>query len=91
MAIARSKLNSRGQTSVPTAIRQKLGLGPGSVLEWYDERGKIVVRRAGRYTFEDIHNALFGDKPPKRVTAEQMDEGIATYMRRKYRRPRQTD
>jgi hypothetical protein len=45
-----------------------------------------VVRRLGRYTFEDIHKALFGDKPPEPHTIEEMDEGIRTYMRKKYAR-----
>jgi len=86
MAIAHSKLTSQGQISVPAAVRRKLGVGPGSILEWDEEEGKIVVRRLGRYTFEDIHKALFGDKPPKPHTIEEMDEGIRTYMRKKYAR-----
>jgi AbrB family looped-hinge helix DNA binding protein len=86
MVIAHSKLTARGQTSVPVAIRKKLGLGPGSVLAWDEADGKIVVRREGRYSFEDIHKAIFADKPPKHVTIEEMDEGIRTYMREKYGR-----
>ncbi len=86
MAIAHSKVTSQGQISIPAAIRRKLGAGPGSILEWDEEEGKIVVRRAGRYTFEDIHKAVFGGKPKKKVTIEDMDEGIRTYMREKYAR-----
>jgi AbrB family looped-hinge helix DNA binding protein len=78
MVIARSKLISGGRVSVPAVVRKKLGLGPGSVLGWDEEDGKIVVRRTGRYSFEDIHTALFPDKPPKPVTIEEMDEGICT-------------
>ena len=91
MAIAHSKLTSQGQISVPAAVRQKLGVGPGSILEWYEENGKIVVRRLGRYTFEDIHKALFADKPVKKVTIEDMDEGIREYMRKRHPRPRSRD
>jgi len=36
MAVAQSKLTAQGQISVPAVIRKKLGLGPGSVLEWDD-------------------------------------------------------
>jgi AbrB family looped-hinge helix DNA binding protein len=91
MALARSKLTSQSRITVPAVIRQKLGLGPGSALEWYEDGGKIVVRRAGQYTFEDIHKALFADKPVKKVTIEDMDEGIREYMRKRHPRPRSRD
>ena len=42
------------QISVPVDVRRKLGIGPGSVLEWEEEGNKIVVRRAGRFSSEDI-------------------------------------
>jgi antitoxin PrlF len=86
MAIAQSKITSQGQISVPADVRRKLGVGPGSVLEWEEQEGKIVVRRAGKYTFEDIHRALFGNKKPKPITVEQMDEAIAKYIREKHGR-----
>ncbi|HEY5957433.1 MAG TPA: AbrB/MazE/SpoVT family DNA-binding domain-containing protein [Polyangiaceae bacterium] len=34
MALASSKLTAQGRVSVPAEIRRKLGLAPGSVLEW---------------------------------------------------------
>jgi len=37
MALARSRLTAQGQISVPAEIRRKLGVGPGSVLEWHEE------------------------------------------------------
>ena len=46
--IAHSKLTAQGQVSVPAAVRRRLGVGPGAVLEWSDDGGAIVVRRAGR-------------------------------------------
>src|ERR1700751_4969729 len=59
MALAQSKVTAQGQISVPAEIRRKLGIGPGSVLEWEEEGERVVVRRAGRHTFEDIHRAVF--------------------------------
>ncbi len=59
MALARSRLTAQGQISVPAEVRRKLGLGPGSVLEWDEEDGKVVVRRVGRYTSDEMHKALF--------------------------------
>ena len=86
MPIARSKLTSQGQISVPADVRRKLGVGPGSILEWEESNGQVVVRRAGRYTFEDIHRRLFGDNPPKPRTLEELKEGIAQYIRKRHAR-----
>ena len=62
MAIAQSKLTAQGQISVPLDVRRKLGIGPGSVIEWEEDGDRILVRRAGRFNSEDIHQALFGAK-----------------------------
>ena len=49
MALAHSKVTSQGQISIPLDIRRRLGIGPGSILEWDEEGGKIVVRRSARF------------------------------------------
>lgn len=86
MTLAQSKVTAQGQVSVPAAVRRKLGVGPGSVLEWEEEGDKIVVRRKGKYTFEDLHRKLFPKGPPKRRTVKEMDEGIRQYMLERYAR-----
>lgn len=86
MTLAQSKMTSQGQISVPAAVRRKLGVGPGSVLEWEEEGDKIVVRRKGKYTWEDIRRKLFPKGPPKRRTLKEMDEGIEQYMLERYGR-----
>jgi antitoxin PrlF len=48
MPLAKSKLTAQGQISVPAEIRKKLGVGPGSVLEWDEQNDEVIVRRAGR-------------------------------------------
>ena len=65
-------------------VRRKLGIGPGYMLEWEEDGGKIVVRRAGRFTCEDIHRALFGARTPKPHTDSELKEGIRRYMRKKH-------
>ena len=70
MALARSKVTAQGQISVPAEVRRRLGVGPGSVLEWDEEGETIVVRRAARYTSNEIHRALFLKQAPK----PRMDE-----------------
>jgi AbrB family looped-hinge helix DNA binding protein len=86
MAIARSKLTAQGQISVPAGVRRKLGIGPGSVLEWDEEGATIVVRRAGSFSSEDIHRALFGGMPPATRTLGELKEGLRSYARKRYAR-----
>jgi AbrB family looped-hinge helix DNA binding protein len=85
MAIAYSKLTAQGQISVPTEIRRRLGIGPGSILEWEEDGERMVVRRAGRYTSEDMHQALFEEAPEPR-TLEELKEGIRQYVMSRHAR-----
>ena len=70
MPIAKSKLTAQGQISVPAEVRKRLGIGPGSVLEWDEDGEKIVVRRVGLHTSEDIHRAIFATAPKQRPLAD---------------------
>ena len=85
MPLAYSKLTAQGQISVPAEVRRKLGIGPGSLLEWYAEGEKIVVRRAGRYTSEDMHRALFTARARRR-TLKELKDGIRKYVRGRHAR-----
>jgi AbrB family looped-hinge helix DNA binding protein len=77
-------LTAQGQISVPSEVRKKLGVGPGSVLEWDEKDGDVIVRRAGRYSSDDIHRALFPKGPPKPISMKQMKESIREHMRKKH-------
>ena len=46
----------------------------------------IVVRRAGPYSSEDIHRALFPNGPPRAHTVDEMKAGIERYVRERYAR-----
>jgi antitoxin PrlF len=83
MALAHSRITAQGQVSVPAKVRQRLGLGPGSVLEWHEEGDRVIVRKAGRYSSEDIHRALFS-KAPRRRTLDQMKNGIRRYLQKRH-------
>jgi antitoxin PrlF len=86
MAIARSKLTAQGQISVPAEVRRKLGIGPGSVLEWDEDDQQIVVRRVGQYTSEEIHRVVFGGATPKAKTLADLEEGIRRHIRKRHAR-----
>jgi len=86
MPIAHSKLTAQGQISVPSEIRKKLGVGPGSVLEWDEKNEEVIVRKAGRHTLMDVHEALFPGGSPKRKASTNVKEGIRKYIRQKHAR-----
>jgi len=83
MPLAHSKVTAQGQVSVPAKVRQRLGVGPGSVLEWDEDGDQVIVRKAGRYSSEDIHRALFAKTPKRRPLAE-MKKGIRRHMRKRH-------
>jgi AbrB family looped-hinge helix DNA binding protein len=86
MALARSKVTSQGHVSVPAEVRKKLGVGPGSLLEWSEEGGAVVIRRVGKYSSEDIHQALFGKRAQKARSVEAFDEGVRRHLQAKHAR-----
>jgi AbrB family looped-hinge helix DNA binding protein len=85
MNAPRSKITAQGQISVPADVRRKLGVGPGSTLEWVEENGKIVVKRAGGATWDDVHRAAFPHGPPKGPPVDTK-KAIEAYIRKKHAR-----
>jgi AbrB family looped-hinge helix DNA binding protein len=85
-SLAQSRITAQGQISVPAEVRRKLGIGPGTVLAWEVKDGTAVVRKVGKYTFEDMHRRLFPDGPPPYHTLEELKQGIADHLRKKHAR-----
>ncbi len=83
MPLAHSRVTAQGQVSVPAKVRQRLGVGPGSVLEWDEDGDQVIVRKAGRYSSEEIHGALFSKTPPRR-TIEEMKNGIGRHIKKRH-------
>jgi hypothetical protein len=54
------------------------------VLEWDEQDDQVVVRRAGRYTSEDVHRVLF----PEGAAKEPVDvkDAMRTYIRKRHAR-----
>ncbi|MGH7435340.1 MAG: AbrB/MazE/SpoVT family DNA-binding domain-containing protein [Polyangiaceae bacterium] len=71
--VAQSRITAQGQISVPAGIRRKLGVGAGSVLEWEEEGDRVFVRKAGRFSSEEIHRAVFSKRPRARSLDELKD------------------
>ena len=86
MPLAQSKVTAQGQTSVPLEVRRKLGIGPGSVLEWEEQGETVIVRRAGRYSSKDIHLALFPKGAGAPRTLNELKEGIRRNIKKRHAR-----
>ncbi len=85
MGIAQSRITAQGQISVPAEIRKKLGVGPGSVLEWHEQDDHVVVRRAARYSSQDIHRELFPEGTSQAGPAD-VKAGIRKHVRKRHAR-----
>ena len=67
----KTTVSEKGQITIPKAVRTKLGLRPGTVLELEAERGRLVGRKAGG---RDVIDELYGTMP--------MDEPVDDYLER---------
>lgn len=81
-----TKVTSQGQVSVPASVRRALGLTPGSTLEWVEEDGRIVVKRATRHDSQAVHAALFpeGSATPLPKSLDELKQGIRQRMKRRH-------
>jgi len=84
VTIAQSKITAQGQISVPAEVRKKLGVGPGSMIEWHEQDDQIVVKRVGLNTSSEVHAALFPAPPAS--AAIDTKEAIRKQMRKRHAR-----
>lgn len=86
--MVQSKVTSQGQISVPLDARRRFGIAPGSVVEWSEENGKLIVRRLGHYDSEQIHQAIFADHKKTIATVADVKQGIRQYVKKQHARGR---
>jgi hypothetical protein len=67
------------------AIARSKVSAQGQISVPLDERPKLGVG-LGTFTAEDIHRDIFCGRKPKKRTVQEMDEGIAEYIRDRYAR-----
>jgi antitoxin PrlF len=44
----KATVSEKGQVTIPKALRTKLGIGPGAVLEFEEDRGRLIGRKASQ-------------------------------------------
>ena len=86
MKIATSRVTSRGQISIPSEVRRRLGIVPGTTIQWESEGDTVVVRRIGKHSFADVRKALFPEGPPAPHDLEDLKKGIEDYVRARHAR-----
>ncbi len=84
--IAESRITAQGQVSIPAEVRRRLGVGPGSVVEWGEDGERVVVRRAGRLSSAEVHEALFPGGAPGRRSLAELKAGIRAHVRKRHAR-----
>ncbi len=66
----KAKVAERGQVTIPKALRVRLGIRPGTVLEFSEEKGRLVVTKKES---ADPVDEIYGTLGRGRKTKEIMD------------------
>ncbi|MFQ5929219.1 MAG: AbrB/MazE/SpoVT family DNA-binding domain-containing protein [Acidobacteriota bacterium] len=53
----KSTVSEKGQVTIPKLLRERLGIQPGQVLEFREERGRLI---ASKVTPEDPLESVYG-------------------------------
>ena len=67
----KAKVAERGQVTIPKTLRERLGIRPGTVLDFREEAGHLVAEKAAT---DDPVDRIFGQFGTGRCTDELIDE-----------------
>jgi AbrB family looped-hinge helix DNA binding protein len=67
-------ITAKGQVTIPQEVRTRLGIRRGDKIRFVVEPDGRVMLLRGTGTIEDLFGIL--GKPPRRLTLEQIEEGI---------------
>jgi AbrB family looped-hinge helix DNA binding protein len=42
----KAKVAERGQVTIPKALRERLGIVPGTVLDFFEEHGRLIAKKS---------------------------------------------
>ncbi|MFO7462302.1 MAG: AbrB/MazE/SpoVT family DNA-binding domain-containing protein [Desulfatiglandales bacterium] len=67
----KAKVAERGQVTIPKALRVRLGIRPGTVLEFSEEKGRLVVtKKESVDPVDEIYGTLGRGRKTKEIMAE---------------------
>jgi antitoxin PrlF len=68
---SRSVVSEKGQVTIPKRLRDRLGIRPGQELEFSEERGRLVAKKAQvEDPIADVYGLLELDRPTDAVVAD---------------------
>ena len=67
----RATVTQKGQVTIPKALRLRLGIRPGQILDFKEERGKLVARKVPR---QDPVDSVYGILKLRKSTDELITE-----------------
>ena len=84
--MALTTINSKWQVTVPKDVREELGLKVGDKIDFYvNDDGTARIIPASK-SVEEVLEMLKPLKSDKHATVEEMNESIAKYFRKKYKK-----
>ena len=66
-----AKITTRGQITLPLAIRKKLKVGVGDKVVFYEDNGRIIVESAAKLAFAQAQDAFKGEAERLGLKSEQ--------------------
>jgi AbrB family looped-hinge helix DNA binding protein len=67
----KAKVAERGQVTIPKALRERLGIFPGTVLDFFEEQGRLIAKKTEAL---DAVDKVFGRFGRRRNTDDILQE-----------------
>jgi len=83
------RISSKGQITVPLGVRQRLGLVPGTEVEFVVRDAEVVLRKGGEGAdpVDRVYGILDLGRPVDRILEELRGPALGLSRRRAQRRP----
>lgn len=70
-ATGTATVSEKGQITIPKALRHRLNIRPGEILEMYEDRGRLVIKRQRRKDpLDEVYGILELDGPVDQLVDE---------------------
>ncbi len=66
-----AKVAERGQVTIPKALRERLGIRPGTILEFTEEAGRLIAVKTDQ---QDVLDRVYGTMGQGRHTDAILEE-----------------
>lgn len=77
-----AKISSKGQITIPIAIRKKLNLKEGDKVLFLEENNKVIVTNASYEALKEFQNTMVGEAKKQGIYSEEDVNKIVKKVRR---------